>query len=193
MLCWFFLPNYLRECFNPHPARRLDAIHHFSSSYCWRCRFNPHPARRLDAIVLVLWPSDSRWFQSSSSPKAGCYAINTSYQHYAVFQSSSSPKAGCYKSRRNTHKLCPEFQSSSSPKAGCYPCCGRSTPPHHVFQSSSSPKAGCYEAGSFLLILTDFVSILIQPEGWMLCPSLSHASAAGKFQSSSSPKAGCYG
>ena len=86
----------------------------------------------------------------------------------------------------------PAFQSSSSPKAGCYPCpvCGRMFGGH--------------------------VSILIQPEGWMLfacvgtyfCPltvfnphparrldAMRNKGAhdyANTFQSSSSPKAGCY-
>ena len=36
------------------------------------------------------------------------------------------------------------------------------------------------------------VSILIQPEGWMLCLSFRYFVTLTMFQSSSSPKAGCY-
>ena len=38
----------------------------------------------------------------------------------------------------------------------------------------------------------DVVSILIQPEGWMLCAMNKVLLESGQFQSSSSPKAGCY-
>ena len=82
------------------------------------------------------------------------------------------------------------------------------------FQSSSSPKAGCYVDILFCCVIAP-VSILIQPEGWMLWASeieewlqssfnphparrldamIIEAISASKdlFQSSSSPKAGCY-
>ena len=85
-----------------------------------------------------------------------------------------------------------KFQSSSSPKAGCYPLPWSAWRYQPRFQSSSSPKAGCY-----YLLLCKFllrqVSILIQPEGWMLYPKYFVADLQYKFQSSSSPKAGCYG
>ena len=35
--------------------------------------FNPHPARRLDAILGAFQEGGFVMFQSSSSPKAGCY------------------------------------------------------------------------------------------------------------------------
>ena len=91
---WCKMIWYIR--FNPHPARRLDAIrfhdgvrHHHHVSILiqpegWMLYykaitlpiatcFNPHPARRLDAISRLSTSSDALWFQSSSSPKAGCY------------------------------------------------------------------------------------------------------------------------
>ena len=84
-----------------------------------------------------------------------------------------------------------------------------------TFQSSSSPKAGCYMiiclpvGGGEVSILIQpegwmlsldgkrvfmalIVSILIQPEGWMLCSRHINWRWSLLFQSSSSPKAGCY-
>ena len=52
------------------PKAGCNALSLQSLTICF-C-FNPHPARRLDAILLsnsLLLPA---WFQSSSSPKAGC-------------------------------------------------------------------------------------------------------------------------
>ena len=71
-----------QPCFNPHPARRLDAI---TLTVIMRLswRFNPHPARRLDAIRHgsgIRLPKQS--FQSSSSPKAGCYIVLDIFQDF---------------------------------------------------------------------------------------------------------------
>ncbi len=65
----------VNRCFNPHPARRLDATRPSSTLMAALPCFNPHPARRLDATQ---WLQCHRWtqgFQSSSSPKAGCYIV----------------------------------------------------------------------------------------------------------------------
>ncbi len=88
--------------FNPHPVRRLDAT---ANAIVLRsnqmARFNPHPVRRLDAtcfqttcrvepaLVSILIQSEdwmllsphifpllSLMFQSSSSPKTGCYILH---------------------------------------------------------------------------------------------------------------------
>ena len=143
--CYSYLDSYteLLLSFNPHPARRLDAtlarlviVLFFCVSILiqpegWmlrgkrrtrliRSRFNPHPARRLDA--------------THGAPRP--YSIG-------------------------------------------------------MFQSSSSPKAGCYDIGGNT-IAAGLVSILIQPEGWMLPTTLVLSTPAILFQSSSSPKAGCY-
>ena len=66
--------NRLLQSFNPHPARRLDAMIAILMPFMAALCFNPHPARRLDAMLLS---AESKHFfnvfQSSSSPKAGCY------------------------------------------------------------------------------------------------------------------------
>ena len=42
---------YAVSCFNPHPARRPDAISSAWAMFRAVIGFNPHPARRPDAIV----------------------------------------------------------------------------------------------------------------------------------------------
>src|SRR5207244_1409482 len=66
------------------------------------------------------------------------------------------------------------------------------TRPNKAFQSSSNPKVGCYGWGDILQDAIVPVSILIQPEGWMLLAHLSYAVTSRLFQSSSNPKVGCY-
>src|SRR5450755_3963072 len=45
---------------------------HPCTSYC--C-FNPHPARELDATIIRVYQTLALWeFQPSSSPRAGCYS-----------------------------------------------------------------------------------------------------------------------
>ena len=111
---------------------------------------------------------------------------------WALFQSSSSPKAGCYRNfirtkvirtcfnphpaRRLDAMICKEiiwwvinlFQSSSSPKAGCYTTgyvksvvAASGFNPHPARRLDAISKIEC------IYSYTD-VSILIQPEGWML-------------------------
>ncbi len=61
-------------------------------------RFNPHPARRPDAIgTIPAGPFALDPFQSSPGPKAGCYPLSgTVTGMNQMFQSSPGPKAGCY-------------------------------------------------------------------------------------------------
>ena len=160
-------------------------------TFC-RCSFNPHPARRLDAIIQSVYCVVWKKFQSSSSPKAGCNStVRRLKASQCLFQSSSSPKAGCNanckvkygtppivsiliqpegwmqfcKKKKNICKK--TFQSSSSPKAGCNCPVFCNNYNLSVFQSSSSPKAGCNVINHRLAMIIGQVSILIQPEGWM--------------------------
>src|SRR5262249_31148547 len=62
-----------------------------------------------------------------------------------------------------------------------------------LFQSSPNPKVGCYVGVKPLLDVVVSVSILTQPEGWvLLCLSRSRQGNVGTFQSSPNPKVGCY-
>ena len=111
--------------------------------------FNPHPARRPDAIRTRRIPSSgSTWFQSSPGQKAGCNRnIATSIPPELMFQSSPGQKAGC-----NQSATIPRFQSSPGQKAGCNPPThrtGRSTEhvsiltrPEGRMQCSRSKKTG---------------------------------------------------
>ena len=155
-------------------------------------RFNPHPARRPDATishplkdaifaVSILIQPEGRmlrglhdfnllfyWFQSSSSPKAGCYAMPSIMpRKESLFQSSSSPKAGCY-----------TFVVKAASSAQCFN-------PHPARRPDATKGDGATP-------LNYTVSILIQPEGRMLRQFLAVPVPRNKFQSSSSPKAGCY-
>ena len=58
--------------FNPHPARRPDAMGSSVGSIPFASRFNPHPARRPDAIRVGQMPIGIWEFQSSPGQKAGC-------------------------------------------------------------------------------------------------------------------------
>ncbi len=162
-------------------------------------------------------PGDEKRFQSSSSPKAGCYGrSNVRFIRVRRFQSSSSPKAGCYyvhlaKIRGqpcfNPHPARRldamqrvfrdtdgrrRFQSSSSPKAGCYVAQRRLLLLALLFQSSSSPKAGCYSL--WCAVLQPLESFNPHPARRLdaICVSRIRDRRHIKFQSSSSPKAGCY-
>ncbi len=230
----------LLYCFNPHPARRLDATYHSSAL-----------------------PSAFLRFQSSSSPKAGCYYKALGYLPKDFVSILIQPEGWMLQLTCVQAQTTPLFQSSSSPKAGCYPLVMRVSGKHCVsiliqpegwmlqgdhagktgwvyvsiliqpegwmlrvtgkrlcvqprfnphparrldategeppgsgkdspFQSSSSPKAGCYSMIAFPLYPGVPVSILIQPEGWMLPFAGKKCCKALEFQSSSSPKAGCY-
>ena len=82
--------------------------------------FNPHPARRLDAIVEVGVSNMQQGFQSSSSPKAGCNAIeNANIATVASFNPHPARRLDAISVPSSI--VCPNkvFQSSSSPKAGC--------------------------------------------------------------------------
>ena len=157
--------------------------------------FNPHPARRLDAtnnrrsIGVDLNP-----FQSSSSPKAGCNfccgALGGAGQVVSIliqpegWMQRPQPVVG-----KRWRYL---FQSSSSPKAGCNDrnlwlgSDGDTCFNPHPARRLDATTATCgWEAMAIP------VSILIQPEGWMQLASRYLVSELEQFQSSSSPKAGC--
>ncbi len=84
-----------------------------------------------------------------------------------VFQSSSSPKAGCYCYGMSGAGNPDKFQSSSSPKAGCYI-------PHQQIKKwgdGFNPHPARRLDATVYTVKTGrpkTVSILIQPEGWML-------------------------
>ena len=62
------------DCFNPHPARRLDATMAILGDTTLIQGFNPHPARRLDATCEIILDGTGYFvFQPSPSPKAGCH------------------------------------------------------------------------------------------------------------------------
>ncbi len=147
-------------CFNPHPARRLDAtaMHTVISTRYHAC-FNPHPARRLDATrcnpeyvsiliqpegwMLLCMPNAVSILIQPEGWMLPTVQLNTVCTYY-MFQSSSSPKAGCYDATVMRTRIMYQFQSSSSPKAGCYVIIALLSI-CKMFQSSSSPKAGCYQ------------------------------------------------
>ncbi len=213
-------PTARGRCFNPHPARRPDAICNIFSGR--DCNNNvsilTRPEGRMLSLVRVLcWP-DGGPFQSSPGPKAGCYHTPNDWQHGGLtFQSSPGPKAGCYAAISLSLGAGNVFQSSPGPKAGCYFWLVSIAPPQDLFQSSPGPKAGCYPLPGGAEPASRQVSILTRPEGRMLCGPRSRASPASRrfnphparrpdaittcrtrrrrptrFQSSPGPKAGCY-
>ena len=142
--------------FNPHPARRPDAI--------WKAR----PARAYSPnVVSILIRPEGRMqfdgsaacglirdilFQSSSGQKAGCnvrggVGVRT---RGAKFQSSSGQKAGCNTSRGDGRRQSAVVGFNPHParrpdairaSGGAIP-----RPPAAKFQSSSGQKAGCNSA-----------------------------------------------
>ena len=129
----------------------------------WRWkRFNPHPARRPDAICR--WPEGRMMmeldvraamvqsFQSSPGQKAGCNTARMWVQwlmsHH--FQSSPGQKAGCNSNPHPGRIL--RFQSSPGQKAGC---------------NSSRPTLTILTRPEGRLQLVSQVSILTRPEGRM--------------------------
>src|SRR5262245_10262958 len=85
-----------------------------------------------------------------------------------LFQSSSNPKVGCYvkSSRLIVHNYC----FNPHPTRRLDATLQYSDPSLSIvtFQSSSNPKVGCYLGGRRGTLPWQGVSILIQPEGWML-------------------------
>ncbi len=111
-----------RKCFNPHPARRLDATSDYLRTETSTQRnFNPHPARRPYATVKFNPKSGWSWmFQPSPSPMAGCHTTPfAAYYATEMFQPSPSPMAACYWIKSAGFTRPPTFQPSPSPKAGC--------------------------------------------------------------------------
>ena len=112
--------------FNPHPARGPDAGSRPTNCSATTSCFNPHPARGPDAgrgarcgrsrrldLVSILIRTEGRMlvttdkiapnavsaFQSSSGPRAGCWAVAGAAMavKFGRFQSSSGPRAGCWR------------------------------------------------------------------------------------------------
>ncbi|MBF8274957.1 MAG: hypothetical protein HW390_30 [Candidatus Brocadiaceae bacterium] len=94
-------------------------------------------------------------------------AIDLASTTYKVFQSSSSPKAGCYELMGFLKEL-EKVSILIQPEGWMLSLLKYKTNLAFQFQSSSSPKAGCYMRPGELKY-PSAVSILIQPEGWMLC------------------------
>ncbi len=143
-----------------HNAMRRDVMFQSSSSpkagcyvpgvdllVCRFTGFNPHPARRLDATC---------------SNQGYAAALHECFNPHPARRLDATCMPYL---RQSVHD---QFQSSSSPKAGCYDYSVFTSLCQTQFQSSSSPKAGCYARYASMCSAVDDVSILIQPEGWML-------------------------
>ena len=160
--------------------------------------FNPHPARRPDAMhlrpALALFPA---LFQSSPGQKAGCNKVSmrSSMSSITMFQSSPGQKAGC----NLVNSILPAALNHSfnphparRPDAiGGVACQGRMLC-CSVFQSSPGQKAGCNwdpsrQSGSSGTV----VSILTRPEGRMQSECARAVPPVAMFQSSPGQKAGC--
>ncbi len=135
---------------------------------------------------------DGEVFQSSSSPKAGCYCYGMSGAgNPDKFQSSSSPKAGCYIPHQQIKKWGDGFNPHPARRLDATVYTVKTGRPKTV-SILIQPEGwmllcSLFHSNTFLT-----VSILIQPEGWMLHPGYLITRASNGFQSSSSPKAGCY-
>ncbi len=107
--------------FNPHPARRPDAILCPHQGIHIQLCFNPHPARRPDAIA-IFGLSGALFIVSILTRPEGrmLFASIPSLGGLPQFQSSPGPKAGCYEQVNRFSSTAPTFQSSPGPKAGCY-------------------------------------------------------------------------
>ena len=159
--------------------------------------FNPHPLREAGATWSESKSCRSVWFQSSPTPRSGCYfRIRVAYLGICYeFQSSPTPRSGCYATPRP--KLFPEFrfQSSPTPRSGCYVLsisfvCSSS----RRFQSSPTPRSGCYDQLAVVVPQLALVSILTHSEKRVLqvMPSGCPFAVARLFQSSPTPRSGCY-
>ena len=130
-------------------------------------------------------------FQSSPTPKRGCYFWSrASSLAVSRFQSSPTPRSGCYQAHEGRRvALDSPVLSSPTPRSGCYQRssfgrrrCHRRFNPHPLreagatsrtspwtcigFQSSPTPRSGCYQPG--------------------------RRRPAHRFQSSPTPRSGCY-
>ena len=152
--------------FNPHPARRPDAIYSpistgtggkFQSSPGQKAGCNLNPA----ATVVVLAK-----FQSSPGQKAGCNRGRRFHRHVsAAFQSSPGQKAGCNSNNTHRDQSLRLFQSSPGQKAGCNVRVWTGPSTLRLFQSSPGQKAGCNR------LYLNFLSVLREPPdtGFSIC------------------------
>ena len=115
------------------------------------------------------------------------YHIENSHR----FQSSSSPKAGCYTSQMafSLGKFCfnPHPARRLDAIRGRRAC--RDLRCVSILIQPEGWMLSSYGEG---VATSQVVSILIQPEGWMLSSFIHSVNMVAMFQSSSSPKAGCY-
>ena len=139
------------SCFNPHPARRPDAISVTCTLGHVLTRFNPHPARRPDAMlwqslgamntppeVSILTRPEGRM---QSTGRYGlkpdeCRTPDGFNPHPA--RRPDAIRLGWVKRHVGAHNT--RFQSSPGQKAGCNAAQEDSV---CVFQSSPGQKAGC--------------------------------------------------
>ena len=206
---------------NPHPARKLGATYRvvYSGRQTPPCS-NPHPARKLGATTNLTLTNQriSLAFQSSPSPKAGCYALTALRLNTCNCGSNPHParKLGATygvcglrnhlfvpiltqpeswvlrRARGSIRRRAIGFQSSPSPKAGCYSD-DWLAPSALAVPILTQPESWVLHPHGTTAAQVGAVPILTQPESWVL--PLTHFGVAASlllFQSSPSPKAGCY-
>ena len=155
--------------------------------------FNPHPARRPDAITYVLASSIKRqWFQSSPGQKAGCNQGTKNWRRDPIrFQSSPGQKAGCNRggilnlTRDGNVSILTRPEGRMQLELAYYSLAS------DLFQSSPGQKAGCNTLPAMPFSRNVRVSILTRPEGRMQLSGRSRSSVELVFQSSPGQKAGC--
>ena len=153
--------------FNPHPARRPDATGDNGRGFrLYNVSILIQPEGRMQPGWMVSLVSLVRWFQSSSSQKAGC--------------NPDKPRIGV--ARDVSILIQPEgrmqppvpARAFADPRFNPHPARRPDATTKHVqirrqlimFQSSSSQKAGCNNQPGYAGRM-GYVSILIQPEGRM--------------------------
>ena len=167
----------------------VQLIHHISAG------FNPHPARRPDATMATLRIPDncSCWFQSSSSPKAGCNPARPPADRCPWTGFNPHPARRPDATAGHLLAVAPAVQVSIliQPEGRMQqPSMAVSRRILSQFQSSSSPKAGC----NCLWSVRRACRACFNPH-----PARRPDTTAAQydvahdfvFQSSSSPKAGC--
>ena len=86
--------------FNPHPLREAGATRPMRDGGLRSTpRFYPHPLREAGATPVArrMMPVTVGVFQSSPTPRSGCYFFIQSRAYTtSMFQSSPTPRSGCY-------------------------------------------------------------------------------------------------
>ena len=182
------------QCFNPHPARRPDAMGvrpagdrtapnvSILTRPEGRMQLTNRDATNLYTAVSILTRPEGR-MQS--------LAASATLSRPTLFQSSPGQKAGCNTVTLAIPYLPIAFQSSPGQKAGCN-ASHSSLPTRRIpFQSSPGQKAGCNTGVRIGKTWGVQVSILTRPEGRMQYWSLRSTICLQRFQSSPGQKAGC--